>query len=185
MFRISVPGRDQVDAKAQALFDTLQKGLGMVPNVFAVIGHSSVALEAYLGFSNALTRGAFNAKQREAIYLAVSETNGCSYCVAAHTAIGKMNGFTEEDTLKLRAATIEDPRLNILTRLAKSLVENHGKADPALVDAFFELGYTESALIELVALVVDKTFTNYVARLTNTPIDFPAAPGLELVSMSG
>lgn len=180
MNRIKVPTRDQVDAKAQTLFDNLQKGLGRVPNVYAMIGHSSTALEAYLAFSNTLSKGAFNAKQREAIYLAVSETNGCNYCLAAHTAIGKMNGFSDEDTLKLRAASIEDPKLNVLTRLAKSLVDNHGKADPALVDAFFALGYNEGALIELVALVVDKTLTNYVARLTNTPIDFPEVQPLEL-----
>lgn len=176
--QVNVPTRAEVDGQAQAVFDQLEKGLGRVPNLFALIGHSGNALASFMTFSGAQAKGAFNAKEREAIYLAVSQANGCDYCLAAHTAIGKLSGFTEEDTLKLRAGTIENEKLRVLTQLATAIVANAGKADPALVDAFYGLGYSHAALIDLVALVADKTFTNYVARLTNVPVDFPAAPAL-------
>lgn len=176
--RINVPTREQVAPKSQAIFDTMQKSLGMVPNLYAIIGHSSNALESYVAFSNAQAKGTFNAKEREAIYLAVSQTNGCNYCLAAHTTIAKMNGFSEEATLQLRTGTIDDEKLRILTKLSISLIKNRGTADPDLVEAFFALGYNEGALIDLVALIIDKTFTNFVGRLTSTPLDFPAAPKL-------
>ena len=179
MSKIQVPNHEQVDPKAQAIFDDLKGKLGMVPNIYATIGHSANALESYLAFSGAQAKGSFNAKEREAVSLAVSQTNGCTYCQAAHTAIAKMNGFSDEDTLNLRAGTIEDQKLNVLTRLAISITENRGKADPELIDAFFALGYNETALIDLVALVTDKVFTNFIGRLAEVPVDFPAAQPLE------
>lgn len=182
MFSISVPTRDQVEPKAQAIFDDLKKSLGMVPNIYAVVGHSANALESLLAFSSAQMKGSFNAKEREAIALAVSEVNGCTYCLSAHTALAKMNGFSEEETRQLRAGTIEDPQLRLITRLAISIAQNRGKANHELVDEFFAAGYNEPALIDLIALVAERTFVNYVARLTDVPVDFPKAAPLQRTS---
>ena len=123
------------------------------------------------------------AKEREAIALAVSESNSCSYCVAAHTTLGKMNGFSEEETIALRDGSIADDKLRVLTRLAISITENRGDADPELLTQFFDLGYDEKALIDLVALVADKFFTNIVGRLTKIPVDFPEAQPLETATV--
>lgn len=179
MYSINVPARNQVQPKAQAIFDNLKKSLGMVPNIYAIVGHSANALESLLAFSSAQTKGAFNAREREAIALAVSEVNGCTYCLSAHTALAKMNGFSEEETHQLRAGTIEDPKLRLITRLAISIAQNRGKANHELVGEFFAAGYNESALIDLIALVAERTFVNYVARLTGVPIDFPKAAPLQ------
>ena len=179
MSKIQVPTKNQVDTQSQKIFDELNNKLGMVPNLYATIGYSSNALAAYLAFSSAQVNGSFNAKEREAVSLAVSEANGCNYCLAAHTAIGKMNGFSDEETLALRDGSIEDTKLQVLTRLAISITENRGQADPALLQDFFDLGYDEKALVDLVALVTDKVFTNFIGRLTGIPIDFPEAQPLE------
>lgn len=182
MNTINVPTRDQVDSKAQAIFDNLKKKVGMVPNIYATIGHSSNALESLLGFSEGLTKGTFNAREREAISLAVSEVNGCTYCLSAHTAIAKMNGFSEEETHHLRAGTIQDQKLSIITRLAIAITQNRGKAGQELVEEFFAAGYSKSALIDLTALVAERTFMNFVGRLTGVPIDFPKATPLQKVA---
>ncbi len=183
MSKFKVPNRNQVDPKAQEIFDDLNKKMGLVPNLYAAMGYSSNALASYLAFSSAQTKGTFNAKEREAISLAVSETNQCGYCLAAHTAVAKMNGFSDEDTLDLRAGTIEDQKLNLLTRLAISIVENRGKADVYLIDKFFAFGYNEGALIDLIALVTDKMFTNFIGRLMDVPVDFPVVQSLEEVAV--
>ena len=67
MSKIQVPTHDQVDSKAQEIFADLNKKLGMVPNLYATIGHSSNALASYLAFSGAQANGSFNAKEREAL----------------------------------------------------------------------------------------------------------------------
>ena len=151
----------------------------MVPNLFATIGYSENALTSYLAFQQAQAKGSFNAKEREAVFLAVSEVNGCEYCQAAHTAIGKMNGFTDEDTVQLRAGSHPNAKLSTITRLAASITKNHVRPEPQLLEDFFALGYGEKALVDLIALVADKTFANYVHNITQVPIDFPVASKLE------
>lgn len=178
MSKFQVPTRAQVDAKSQAIFDNLKSKLGMVPNLYAAIGYSSTALEAFLGFSSKAGKGTFTGKEIEAIKLAVAQVNGCEYCLAAHTAIAKMNGFTEEETLKLRALTIEDERLNTLVTLAKDVAENRARVSQENLDRFYAQGFDEKALIDFIAVVIDITFTNYTHILTDVPVDFPKAKAL-------
>lgn len=178
MNKLSVLKKEQASEQSRQLFEGIEKAVGILPNIYAVIGHSANALGSYLGFSEAQKNGSFNAKEREAIFLAVSEENGCNYCLSAHTAIAKMSGFSEDETLELRAGTIEDKKLNVLTNLSKSIIANRGRADENFVKEFYEAGYDEKALVDLVALVVDKTFTNYIGRLARPEIDFPKAQSL-------
>ncbi len=175
MKTFEVPTRDQVDATGQQIFDSLQQKLGMVPNLYATIAYSSNALASYLEFQAAQAKGSFKAKEREAIFLAVSEVNQCQYCLAVHTAVGKMNGFSEEETLQLRDGTHPNARLQIITRLAAEITRSHGEPGQDLLDEFFEQGFDNAALIDLVTLVADKTLANYVHKITQVPIDFPAA----------
>ncbi len=81
-------------------------------------------------------------------------------------------------TLAIRKGEVDDPKLEAVIQLAKSIAEKKGNADKTLVANFFEAGYNETALIELVGLVSLRTFTNYVYSLTNIPIDFPKAKPL-------
>lgn len=178
MKKLSVITKEQASDQSKQIFEEIEKTVGMLPNIYAVIGNSANALDSYLTFSEAQKNDSFNAKEREAVFLAVSEENSCYYCLSAHTAIAKMNGFTEDETLQLRAGTHNDRKLSILTNLATSIVANRGRADEGLVQSFYEAGYDEKALVDLVALVVDKTFTNYIGRLAKPEIDFPKAQPL-------
>ena len=173
MKTFKAPTREEVSTESQQIFDNLKAQVGMVPNLYATIGYSSNALGSYLAFQGAQAKGAFSTKEREAVFLAVSEVNGCQYCLAAHTALGKMNGFSEEETIALRAGTIEDKKLNVIVRLAAEITKSHGRPSQELLGEFFELGYDEGALIDLVALVADKTLANYVHNITQIDIDFP------------
>ena len=175
---IQVPTRDQVDAKAQGIFDNLKKQLGTVPNLYAAIGYSGDALANFLTFSSTAGGNSFTQKEKEAIDLAVSEVNGCTYCLAAHTALGKMAGFTEDETIALRAGTIGDARLKAITALAAGIAKNRGKVKDELVQAFFAEGFDEKALIDLLAAVTAITFTNFAHGLTKVPVDFPKATAL-------
>jgi AhpD family alkylhydroperoxidase len=143
MKKLSVLTKEQAPAESRQVFEGIEKSVGMLPNIYAVIGNSSDALKSYLTFSESQKNGSFNAKEREAIALAVSEENGCNYCKSAHTALASMNGFTEDETLALRAGTITDKKLNVLVNLTKSLINNRGKADEKIVQNFFEAGYDE------------------------------------------
>ena len=184
MKNLNLISKEQASEKGRQIFESIEKSVGMLPNIYAVIGNSTNALESYMAFAEAQKKGSLNAKEREAVALAVSEENGCNYCRSAHTAIAKIYGFTEEETLDLRAGTIKDEKLNVLTNLTKSLINNRGDADENLVKKFYEAGYDETALVDLVFLVAEKIFTTYIGRLSKLPIDFPVAKPLNLEAVA-
>lgn len=171
--KIAVPTKEQVDQTSQGIFDQLKGQLGMVPNLYATIGYSSNALSSFLAFSGNAGKGVFSNKEIEAIKLATSQANNCSYCKSAHTAIAKMNGFSDEEASKLRHATIEDAKLNVLTSLATEIATKAGHVSDEIKERFFEQGYDEKALIEFVSVVISVTFTNYVHGVTGVEVDFP------------
>lgn len=112
-----VPTREDVSEQNQQIFDDLKSKLGFVPNIYATYAYSDNAPSRYLAFSNGKT--SLNNKEKEAVNLVVSQVNGCTYCLAAHTALGKMNGFTEEQTVELRQGGASfDARLDALVKLA-------------------------------------------------------------------
>lgn len=166
---------EDADNEAKRLLEEIEQSAGMLPNIYKVIANSTNALKSYLQFSEAQKKGSFSSREREAIYLSASEENGCSYCIAAHSEIARRIGFREEDIIKLRAGTYPDKRLNSLTYVAKSIINKKGNIDKSLISVFYEAGFNEKALVDLVALVTEVTFTNYIARLSRTEIDFPLA----------
>lgn len=175
MKQFSVPTREQVGPEAQPLFDIFQKRVGKVPNLYAVMGNSAVALKAFMGLEDTLSTGVFHAKEREAIALVVSEVNGCAYCLAGHTALAIKRGFTKEETLDIRRGQVADLRLNAIVQLAKTITETKGYVDEVTLNNFFEAGFDEGALMELIGLVTVRIFTNYVYAITQVPVDFPLA----------
>lgn len=180
MKALNVPTKNQVNDNAKAIFENLEKQLGMVPNIYATIGYNGDVLKSYMDFDSSIGK-TFSMKEKETIKLAVSEVNGCNYCLAAHTAIAKKNGFSDEDTMKLRDGSIEDEKLRTLSKLATETARNAGKITQESRDAFFELGYEEKDLVDFLAVVLSVTFTNLVHNATEIPVDFPEAKKLELV----
>ncbi|MYM69512.1 carboxymuconolactone decarboxylase family protein [Pseudoduganella sp. FT55W] len=177
MKNFTIPTAATVSPANQAIFEKLQQGLGMVPNLYATLAHSEHALGNYLTLQNG--KSSLSPKEREVINLVVSQVNECAYCLAAHTALGGMVGFTPEQIISIRKGSAPfDTKLDALARLVKSATERRGHATPALVDGFFAAGYTEGQLADTVMVIGDKIITNYLHALTQVPVDFPAAPAL-------
>jgi uncharacterized peroxidase-related enzyme len=176
MKKFTVPTRDEVAPANQTIFDNLNKALGFVPNLYATIAYSENGLGRYLAYQNAKTT--LSNKEKEAVNLVVSEVNNCLYCKSAHTVIGKMNGFTDEQLLDIRREKADTPKLNALVKLAANITRNRGNAASELVDDFFAQGYTNENLVDLILQISDKTAMNYLHNLTKVPVDFPVAPSL-------
>ena len=176
MHTFNVPSKETVSPANQAIFDNLQKGLGFVPNLYAVMAYSETALGKYLAFQSVKTT--LTNKEKEAVNLVVSQINHCRYCQSAHTLLGKMNGFTEEETLKIRGGSSSDPKLDALVNLAKEVTENKGVISEGTLNAFFDAGYNNAVLVDVVMLVGDKIIMNYLHNLTQVAIDFPLAQPL-------
>ena len=182
MSTFNVPTKNEVSENNQAIFNQLEKGLGFVPNLYASFAHSETALGNFLAFGNAKT--SFSAKEKEVINLAVSQVNECVYCLSAHTAIGKMNGFTEDQILELRTGEASfDSKLDALAKFARSVAINRGAATQESIENFNNAGYTKGSLADAILLIGEITITNYFHRTTEVPVDFPVAQTLEIATV--
>ncbi len=170
----TIPTRAEVSETNQGLFDNLQKGLGFVPNLYAFFAKSETALGDYLALQN--RKSTLRGKEREVINLVTSQINGCRYCQSAHTAIGKMHGFSEEQILEIRKGTATfDSKLDALAHFTAAVVENKGKVSEKVKEAFFVAGYNEANMIDALIIIGDKIISNYLHNLTEFEIDFPLA----------
>ncbi|PZX47467.1 carboxymuconolactone decarboxylase family protein [Algoriphagus chordae] len=175
--QFSVPTRDEVSESNQAIFDQLKKQMGMVPNLYAYYAKNETALPDYLALQG--RKSTLKAKEREVINLVTSQINGCRYCQSAHTVLGKMNGFTDEQVLEIRAGKASfDNKLDALAKFTAVVVEERGKASAQAKSEFLNAGYTEANLIDVVMVIGDKIISNYIHNLADFAIDFPIAPEL-------
>ncbi len=182
MATFNVPTKDEVSENNKVIFDNLEKAVGFVPNLYATYAYSETALNDYLNFQNRKT--SLKAKEKEIINLVVSEVNGCAYCLAAHTAIGKMNGFTDDQILEIRSGSASfDSKFHALARFVKDITINRSKPTPELVDNLFQAGYNKENLIDIIVVIGDKTISNFIHGTTQIPVDFPEAPVLEEVEI--
>ncbi len=178
MQNFTVPTKNEVTEANQAIFNTLEQKLGFVPNLYAYFAKNDTALADYLTLQN--RKSTLKAKEREVINLITSQLNGCKYCQSAHTVLGKMNGFSEEQVLEIRQGNATfDSKLDALARFTSSVVENRGNATNIVKQDFFNAGYTEANLIDVVMVIGDKIISNYIHNLIDFPIDFPLAPEFE------
>ncbi len=181
MTPFSVPTRDEVSANNQAIFDNLKGALGFVPNLYATIAYSDTALGNYLQLQNGKT--SLSKKEKELVNLVVSQENGCRYCQSAHTVLGKMNGFTDDQLLEIRGGSAAfDPKLDALARLTLEITARRGRPSEETLSRFFAAGYTKGSLVDVVIAIADKVVMNYLHNITQIPIDFPLAPELEAVA---
>lgn len=179
MNKLNILEKDQVPEDTQKIYEKLEGKLGTVPNIYAIMANSSHALEANLTLLETIRKGEFSDKEIEVINLSVSEINGCNYCLAAHTAAGKMAGLSEDETVEIRNGEIKDKKLKALSDLAKEITEKRGYPSEETVDRFIDAGYNKAALVELIGLVSLNVFNNYLNHIAGTEVDFPEAPVLE------
>src|SRR5450432_1234281 len=112
MPRLPTPASIEAAPNAsQPLLQAVKKQLGIVPNMFRLIGNSPAGLEGYLGLNGALAKGALEAPTRERIALAVAEVNGCNYCLSAHSYLGKnLAKLDDAEIAANRAGTSHDAK---------------------------------------------------------------------------
>jgi len=173
----TVPTGEQVTADNQKIFDQFKKAYGFVPNLLAMFAWNETALTDYITFQS--RKSTLSTKEKEAINLIVSQVNGCKYCLRGHTQVAKAAGFTDEQIIGIRKGDVPfDNRLNALVQFAKETTLQHGRPSPSAVNSFFEAGYTNANLIDVIITISGKIISNYLHNITQIPIDWPEIPEL-------
>jgi uncharacterized peroxidase-related enzyme len=159
--------------KAKELLDAVEKKYGAVPNSFKTMAHSPAGLQGFLDLSATLESGVLPFETRYQIAIAVSEINGCAYCLSAFTAIGRSGGIKDETLAMCRIAGSTDPKIDAILKFAAAIVGKRGAVTPEDFQKVKSAGCSDEEIQEIVANVALFTFANYINLVIGTEIDFP------------
>ena len=94
---MTIPPIEHGDASPQvrAVYDDIKKTRN-VNNFWKYLARDPVLLQrTWQSVKEVMAPGALDALTKELIYVAVSVTNGCAYCIATHTAAARKAGMTD------------------------------------------------------------------------------------------
>jgi uncharacterized peroxidase-related enzyme len=174
MARLTALSPDEVSGKTKELFNAINSKFGIIPNMMRTMGNSQAFLEGFLNLSGSLGAGSLGAKNSTLIALAVSEVNGCNYCLAAHTYIGANLNKLDVSTMEAaRLGTATDSKVSAILKFAQTLVNKRGSVTDGDVATVKAAGVTEGEVCEIVGHVALNILTNYFNTVAKTELDFP------------
>ena len=92
--------------KVRAVFDDIKRTRQVedVNNFWKYLAHDPATLQrTWASIKEIMAPGALDALTKEMVYLAVSVTNGCAYCIASHSAAAREAGMSEAMFAELMA----------------------------------------------------------------------------------
>ncbi|MEM9346273.1 MAG: carboxymuconolactone decarboxylase family protein [Planctomycetota bacterium] len=179
MPRIAPLTDDQAEGQAAELFGAITQKIGKVPNLYRTLGQAPSVLAGLLQLGEALDGGSLSAPVKEQIALRVAERNGCDYCASAHTAIGKMVGLSEDQTVAARQGNADDAKAQAVLGLVDAILEREGFVSDDQLTAARDAGITDAEVFEVTGQVIKNFFTNFVNHIAETEVHFPAIKQLQ------
>lgn len=177
MPRLQVVDPANASGKAKEIFDGPLKGKHF--NIFKGMANSPQVLDMYLKINHALQGVSLSPAEVEAVQLAASNVAGCNYCQAAHTAIGKGHGMTDEQAIGARKGHVEsDARMDALARFTRAIAETRGQVSDEDLKRFKGAGFDDRAVVEVVGVYTLATLTNTFNNVNRSEVDFPAVPSV-------
>jgi len=173
MSRIAPVDRNTANESLRKVFDSVERQLGILPNMVRTMAQSRSALDGYLWLSAALKRGVLPGTLQEQLALVVAEANECDYCLSAHTVLGRGAGLTDHELSASRYAFADDSKVAAALRFALAVVQQRGAVSNQDIADVREAGFSESEIAEIIGNVALNVFTNYFNRAAETDIDFP------------
>ena len=172
MSRLTVPA--SVPADTAAVLGKIGAQFGFVPNMFKTLALNPTVLDVVMTLQ-AKTRNLLDATTRHTVALAVSEANGCDYCLAIHAySSSQLGGMSSEEIDLARAGRSADPRRAAAAHFAQRVVETRGQVSDADLAAVRGAGYTDEQILAIVTATVQFTLTNYLNNVNRTNVDIPA-----------
>jgi len=179
MPRIDPLTDEQAEGQAAELFSAIKNKVGKVPNIYRTLGRAPSVLAGLLQFGEALDAGSLSGPIKEQIALRVGHRNSCDYCQAAHTAIGKSVGLSEDQAVAARRGNADDAKAQAILNLVDAILEREGFVTDDQLQAARDAGLSDAEILEVTGQVVKNIFTNYINHVVETEVDFPAIKELQ------
>ena len=121
MATVALLSDEEASAEALAVFNEIRaaRGTDYVNNFWRALAHDSALLErTWQTIKQVMAPGALDPLTKEMVYIAVSATNGCDYCIHSHTASARAKGMSDAMLMELLAVV---GMANETNRLANGL----------------------------------------------------------------
>lgn len=165
--------KDKADQKTESSFALLNKKLGRVPNIYKAMAASPAVLEGHLAFSGALSKGVLTAAEKEHIALALAGFNHCEYCASAHTMLAAKAGIEKTEIANNLKSKSSSAKVESLIHFCLLVLEKKGNVSDLELQAIRAAGFSDEAIVEIIATICLNLFTNYFNNVAATEIDFP------------
>jgi AhpD family alkylhydroperoxidase len=97
---------DDASPEVRAVYDDIMetRQVDWVNNFWKALAVDPVSLRrTWESVKEVMAPGALDPLTKELLYVAVSVTNGCEYCIASHTASARKRGMTDEQLAEVLA----------------------------------------------------------------------------------
>lgn len=179
MTQFTLHNIDTAPEQSKELVQTVLNENGYIPNLIGLLANAPTALETYRTVSGINRRNSLTPTEREVIQITAAVTNGCTFCVAGHTAFSiKQIQMSQDllDALRNQTPIDSDPKLDTLAKFTLAVINTKGRVgDEALAD-FFEAGFTQENALDVILGVSLATLCNYANNLANTEINIELQP---------
>ncbi|MEZ2334700.1 carboxymuconolactone decarboxylase family protein [Mucilaginibacter sp. RCC_168] len=173
MPRIEPIKPENVPADSKPTLDAFTKNIGFTPNMMATFAASPIAFNAWAALFSVMSK-ALDVKTRDSIGLAVSEVNGCNYCLTVHSYTAEhMAKLPADEIILARKGHAPDPKRDAAVQFARKVIETRGKVSDTDVAKVRNAGYSDANIMEIVGLVAMYSLTNFINNVSDPDRDFP------------
>ena len=159
---------------SQTLLEQSLKTNGMIPGLHGVLAGAPGLLEAYQTLHKLFTQSTFNNEELTVVWQTINVEHECHYCVPAHTGIANMMKVDSLLSEALRNKTaMPTEKLQTLHDFTLKVVRNRGRVTQEDLNTFYEAGYGERQVLEVILGLSQKVISNYTNHIANTPVDAP------------
>jgi len=177
MSDFKVHGKDTAPDAAKETLDKVEQKMGFVPNVVGVMAEAPALVQGYATLTGLFQQSSLSAVEQQIAILTVSYENGCDYCMAAHSTSAERAKVPAEVIEALREGKpLPDEKLEALRSFTAAMVEKRGWVEKADLERFYEAGYTQANVLEVILCIGMKTLSNYTNHIADTPLDDVFAP---------
>jgi AhpD family alkylhydroperoxidase len=128
MARAAALKPEQVPDESKPTLGAFTKNIGFTPTMMATFAQSPIAFNAWATLLGSLSR-ALDVKTRDSIGLAVSEVNGCNYCLTVHSFTAEhMAKLPADEIILARTGHATDPKRVAAVQFARKVIKTRGRS---------------------------------------------------------
>ncbi|MDA8621721.1 carboxymuconolactone decarboxylase family protein [Psychrosphaera sp.] len=174
MTKLTIQSLESAPSESKPLLQKSLDAYGMLPNLHGVLASAPSTLDAYQQMHELFVNTSFDAEELTVVWQGINVEHGCTYCVPAHTGIAHSMKVSQDLINALRdEQPLPSKKLQALLDMTLEIVRERGRVSEESLKAFYDAGYGERQVLEIILGVSQKVISNYTNHIANTPVDAP------------